>query len=170
MVKRFIPPFGNDRIRLRLIEEKDLPMTLAWRNQDHIRKWFIHPDRISMEQHQNWYRQYSQRDDDYLFIIEEIRDMKKPVGQVSIYNIDWITHKAEFGRLLIGESEAQGKGIAKMASQILLDYAFDTLGLNRFELEVFSSNEPALSIYRFMGFKSVRDENGLYKMVKIFVN
>ena len=54
MPKRIIAPLVNGRVRLRLLEEADLPMTLAWRNQDHIRKWFFHSDVITPEQHRRW--------------------------------------------------------------------------------------------------------------------
>ena len=59
------------RIRLRLLEEQDLPQTLAWRNQDHIRRWFFSSERLTPEQHAGWFARYRQRDDDFVFIIEE---------------------------------------------------------------------------------------------------
>jgi len=46
-------------------------MTRAWRNQDHIRKWFFHSDPITTEQHLAWWQRYQDRDDDFVFIIEE---------------------------------------------------------------------------------------------------
>jgi RimJ/RimL family protein N-acetyltransferase len=165
MSKPVIPPLGKGRIQVRLLEENDLPMTLRWRNQDHIRKWFIHPEILSLEQHQAWFRGYLQRDNDYVFIIEETRDFKKPVGQVSLYNIDWEGRLAEFGRLMIGEAQAQGKGLAKEASRLLLVYAFKRLGLTRVVLEVFENNEPALAIYRDCGFREVSEGSGLKKFV-----
>jgi diamine N-acetyltransferase len=167
MAKRVIFPIENDRIRLRLLEVRDLPMILAWRNQDQIRRWFLHSEIISPQKHKEWYKKYLPRDNDYVFIIEEIRDLNRAVGQISTYRIEWNNKKAEFGRLMIGEPEAQGKGLAKIAAELLLNYAFIELGINRFELEVFGNNEPALAIYRFLGFTEVSDANGLKKMVKI---
>jgi diamine N-acetyltransferase len=167
MAKRTILPIENDRIRLRLLEAQDLPMTLAWRNQDQIRRWFLNSETISMEQHQRWYDQYSQRDDDFIFIIEEIRDLRKPVGQISIYKIDWLERCAEFGRLLIGEPSAREKSIAKEATSLILDVAFKTLKLNRIELEVYCNNEPALAIYRQCGFYEQSTLDGVTKMIRI---
>lgn len=165
MGKRIITPIEKGRIRLRLLEATDLPMTLRWRNEDHIRKWFVHSKVISPDQHQKWYEQYSQRDDDYVFIIEEKQNFQKPVGQVSIYKIDWNCRSAEFGRLLIGEQKAQRKGIAKEATGLLLNYAFTTLGIDEVELLVKKDNKPAIAIYRSLGFCKVSDSDDLKKMV-----
>jgi RimJ/RimL family protein N-acetyltransferase len=71
MGKRHLPPIQAGRVRLRLLEEQDLPRTLAWRNQDHIRRWFFFNERLTLEQHTGWFARYQQRDDDFVFIIEE---------------------------------------------------------------------------------------------------
>lgn len=167
MAKRQLDPLVGQRVRLRLLEEADLPMTLAWRNQEHIRVWFVHADPLTWEQHKNWCTQYFQRDNDFIFIIEETRDLHKPVGQISLYNIEWDQGRAEYGRLLIGEPEAAGKGVAKEATHVLLDYAFGPLGLAEITLEVFSTNLPAMAIYRACGFLEVGESGGLKKMVKV---
>jgi RimJ/RimL family protein N-acetyltransferase len=168
MSKHTISSIKKGRIHLRLLEESDLPMTLKWRNQDHIRKWFIHSEVLSINQHQEWFDGYLQRDNDYLFIIEETRDVNKPVGQLSLYNIDWASNCAEYGRLLIGEADARGKGIAQEASFLLLHYAFKELKLKEIELAVSNDNKPAIAVYRACGFQEVPEDsrlNGLKKMV-----
>jgi RimJ/RimL family protein N-acetyltransferase len=142
-------------------------MTLAWRNQDHIRIWFVHADPLTWEQHKNWCTQYFQRDNDFIFIIEEIRDLHKPVGQISLYSIEWDRGRAEYGRLLIGESEAVGKGMAKEATNVLLEYAFSQFGLTEITLEVFSTNVAAIAIYQACGFREVSESDGLKRMVKV---
>ncbi len=164
MNKLVIPLISKGRIRLRLLEEPDLPMTLKWRNQDHIRRWFIHSEILSIDQHQNWFDAYLQKDNDYLFIIE-IFDIYRPVGQISLYNIDWASHCAEYGRLIIGEADAHGKGIAKEASRMLLHFAFSVLGLKEITLEVHKDNKPALTIYVACGFKEISKHGDLIKMV-----
>ena len=167
MTKRQLGPLVGQRVRLRLLEEADLPVTLAWRNQDHIRTWFVHADLLTWEQHQNWSTQYFQRDNDFIFVIEETRDLHKPVGQISLYNIEWDQRRAEYGRLLIGEPEAVGKGVAKEATNVLLDFAFGQLGLAEVALEVFSTNLAAIAIYRAYGFCEVGESGGLKRMVKV---
>src|SRR5688572_28340280 len=87
--KRPLPPITSANVRLRLIGQSDLATTRAWRNQDDIRKWFLTSSVISPEQHESWFAQYRDRDDDFVFIIEETETLCRPVGQVSIYGIDW---------------------------------------------------------------------------------
>jgi diamine N-acetyltransferase len=155
MSKLNISSIKKGRIHLRLLEESDLPMTLKWRNQDHIRKWFIHSEVLSIKQHQKWFDEYLKKDNDYLFIIEESMDVNRPVGQISLYNIDWASHCAEYGRLIIGEADACGKGIAKEASLMLLNYAFTILKIKGIYLEVFENNYSAIAVYRACGFQEV---------------
>lgn len=141
-------------------------MTRNWRNQDQIRKWFLHSDIIMPEQHQEWFEKYLGRDDDFLFIIEEISEFPKPVGQISLYHIDWQERKAEFGRLLVGEPTARHKGIAKKATAILLDFAFQEWGIREIHLEVLRQNEPAMAIYDQLGFLRIAETNDRIEMVR----
>ena len=165
MPKPFITPIKSENILLRLLEQSDLALTLAWRNQDKIRKWFINSEVINQEQHQNWYARYRECDNDLLFIIEETRTLHKPIGQISLYHLDWETGKGECGRLLIGEKAALHRGFAKQATKLLLDYAFGQLRMKEIELIVVSENIVAISLYKSCGFKEVEEIKGLKKMV-----
>jgi RimJ/RimL family protein N-acetyltransferase len=135
------------------LEESDLPMTLKWRNQDQIRRWFIHSEIISMEQHQEWFNKYIQLENDYVFIIEDNLHLQKPIGQISLYNITWIEKRAELGRLMIGDVEARCKGFAKQSAQLLVCLAFIQLHLKELYLEVFKNNSTAVAIYKKCGFQ-----------------
>ena len=164
-MKRAIAPLVNGRIRLRLLEDADLATTLAWRNQDDVRKWFFHSDVITPEQHQAWYAQYRHRDDDFVFVIEETEALHRPVGQVSLYHIDWAAGRAEFGRLMIGDPEARGLGLAKLATDRLVGEATGAWGLGEVYLECVESNFAALAVYRACGFRATRhDGPGIVKM------
>lgn len=153
MGKREVRPIDDhSRVRLRLLEEGDLPLTLGWRNQDHIRKWFFYAEVLTFDQHQAWFQKYQTRDNDYVFIIEDISSGCRPVGQIAIYNIDWEKGRGEFGRLMIGDPEAAGKGFARPATQLVLSVAFGALGLEEVYLEVFANNERAIAVYQKCGF------------------
>ena len=167
MPKRVIPPLAGERVRLRLLEEADLPCTLAWRNQDHIRRWFVHADVITPEQHRRWFDGYRERDDDFVFVIEETRDLRKPVGQVSLYRLDSARHRAEYWRLMIGEAYATGRGLAHEATDVLIRYATTALGLHEIELEVFADNAAAVAIYSACGFRLREQRGPLLHMVRM---
>ena len=152
MSKRHVLPIETQRIRLRLLQERDLPLTLAWRNQEHIRKWFFHCDLIAPDQHRAWFEQYRERDDDFVFLIEEVQRQYRPVGQLALYNIDFDGKRAEFGRLMIGEPDARGKGLAREATVALLGAVLKTFGLDEVYLEVLADNDAAIKVYTACGF------------------
>lgn len=166
MTKRLISPLAGERVQLRLLDEADLPRTLAWRNQDQIRRWFVHSDVITPEQHHRWFEAYQERDDDFVFLIEETRDLQRPVGQVSLYRIDWARRQAEYGRLMIGEAEASGRGLAREATAVLIRFATTTLGIREIELEVFADNAAAIAIYSACGFRLQDHRGTLLHMVR----
>jgi RimJ/RimL family protein N-acetyltransferase len=162
--KPVLPSIENRRIRLRLLGVDDLEMTRNWRNQDPIRKWFIHSDIITPEQHRQWFEAYLVRDNDFVFVIEERIALRKPVGQISLYNIEWPQRRAEFGRLMIGDLEAQGKGIAKDAMILLLEFVERAWTIDEVYLDVYADNYPALSIYKSLGFMPVMEVDGMIHM------
>lgn len=166
MGKRLIPPLRGERVSLRLLEEADLPRTLAWRNQDHIRRWFVHSDVITAEDHRRWFAGYRERDDDFVFVIEETLDLRRPVGQVSLYRIDWSRHRAEYGRLMIGAPEAARRGLGRDATDVLIRYATTALGMREIVLDVFADNAPALAIYAACGFRVQERCGDLLHMVR----
>lgn len=151
MPKRSLAPIIGDKVTLRQLSEGDLSMTMSWRNQDQIRRWFLHSAVISQDQHLGWYAKYSDRDDDLVFIIED-RQNGRPVGQVAIYNIDWNAGTGEFGRLMIGDPTASGRGLARAATETLVAEAFGSWGLRRLDLDVLEDNHVATHIYRRCGF------------------
>jgi RimJ/RimL family protein N-acetyltransferase len=153
MEKRPIPPWQAGRIRLRLLEAEDLPRTLAWRNQDHIRRWFFFSARLTLEQHIGWFARYQQCDDDFVFIIEETGSELRPIGQAAIYNVDWVGGTAEYGRLMIGEADAAGRGLAREATNAVVTLAFEQLGLQEIHVEVIPGNAGSIKLCKACGFE-----------------
>lgn len=164
-MKRNVAPFGNDVVRLRLIEERDLETTLSWRNRDEARIWFKTAGLIPLDQHRAWYQSYLKKDDDFLFIIEA---NNKLVGQASVYGIDWNSLRAEIGRFLVAPGES-GKGYINQACGQLVRFCTETLGVTYLFLEVFEDNEKAIRIYKRNGFVEEQRYAGLIRMGRSFV-
>lgn len=142
------------RVRLRPLAEDDLPLTRAWRNRDEIRRWFRTSDPIGEAQHAAWWERHRDRDDDFVWIVEEKRATgdPRPVGMVSLYGIDDARGEAEFGRLLVGEPDAAGRGLATEATRLVVEFALGELGLGRVHLEVAAGNAAAIAVYERCGF------------------
>ena len=157
MPKRTIEPLVTERLTLRLLEERDLPATLAWRNRDDIRCWFLNPDKLVWENHLGWFRKYQERDDDFMFVIEENGNVQRPVGQIGLYRVDWEASQAEYGRLMIGEPTGAGRGLAQEATEALLGFAQISLKLRRVYLEVMNHNDRAIKLYQRCGFRQASE-------------
>src|SRR5665213_1908803 len=110
-MKPNLQPFGNATIQLRLITEADLDLTIGWRNREDVRRWFKNSQIITIEQHRAWFAQYAPRNDDFVFIVEALG---RPVGQASVYGIEWEKGSAEVGRFIAAPG-ASGRGYIGMA-------------------------------------------------------
>lgn len=159
-MKRTLQPFGNDTIQLRLITESDLDLTLGWRNRDDVRCWFKKTHVIAKDHHWAWFGHYADRDDDFVFIVEALG---RPVGQASVYGIDWEKGSAEVGRF-IAAPEANGRGYIGMACAELLRFCRTSLHLNFVFLEVKENNERAIRLYARNGFREEGRAQGLIRM------
>jgi UDP-4-amino-4,6-dideoxy-N-acetyl-beta-L-altrosamine N-acetyltransferase len=142
--------FKKRDIYLRRLTKKDLSLIIKWRNTPEIKKWFFSNERFTIEKQIKWYEEYRKKKDARCFIICK---KSKPIGTVSLYDIDHKEKKAQFGRLLIGQKQDRGKGYAKQATKIMIKYAFCELRLKEVFLEIFRDNIKAISIYRKCGFK-----------------
>jgi RimJ/RimL family protein N-acetyltransferase len=76
------------------------------------------------------------------------------VGTVGLSQIDWGGNCAEYG-ILLGEPAARGQGVAYRASQIVLRYGFEILGLDKVSLRAFADNDSARRLYEGLGFTPI---------------
>jgi len=160
-----ISTITGTHINLRPLQFSDLPLTLTWRNDPSIRKWFVYSELISWEQHLNFYNKYVTRPDDFIYIIEFKDEAHTPVGQISLYNLNNEAKTAEFGRLMIGQISERGKGYAEEATALILKDAILNKGFSEIFLDVFISNQPAIHVYSKLGFLVTGQNNNMYHMV-----
>ena len=76
------------------------------------------------------------------------------IGVTSLSKINWRNRNAELA-IFIGKKELWSKGLGSEALVLLLDYAFNVLGLNKVYLRVFEYNERAIKSYLKVGFRIV---------------
>ncbi len=146
------------RLKIRQLMPEDLEKVRQWRNLESIRKWFFSMDDIiSSKQQIAWYKDYLDNDKDIMFIVEETLNINEPIGTAALYNIDMLKRDAEFGRLVIGNFEARGRGIGQECLYVICNFGFKELGLEKIYLEVFKDNICAVKLYEKAGFNSVRD-------------
>lgn len=76
---------------------------------------------------------------------------ERPVGFVTLYDLDWRARNAEIS-YLIRPSE-QGQGYATEAVEICLGYAFNELGLEKVYAVVREGNEASIHVLEKVGFQ-----------------
>lgn len=76
----------------------------------------------------------------------------EPVGVIGLLNIDKTNLKAEY-YITIGSVRHKRKGIAYIATMLIIEYAFEELMLNKVYLNVDADNEAACGLYERTGFK-----------------
>ena len=75
-----------------------------------------------------------------------------PVGLIGLLGIDRKNLKAEY-YICMGEQGFKGRGVAKSASMLLLDYAFGELGLNKVYLYTEEEHLAAQRLFDRLGFE-----------------
>ena len=84
-----------------------------------------------------------------LSIVEKSTDIH--IGSTGLHGIDQ-THRSCIFGITVGDKSKWGKGYGTEATQLMVNYAFGTLNLNRVQLHVFSFNDRAKSVYERVGF------------------
>jgi RimJ/RimL family protein N-acetyltransferase len=74
------------------------------------------------------------------------------LGHLALVRPDWVSRMMTFYIVLLDPS-VWGKGYGGEATQLITDYAFNMLNLNRLQLHVNAENEPAKAVYRKAGFR-----------------
>lgn len=141
----------SERIEIRAIEENELETIAAWRNDPAVYEFFYEYAPISLRQQKNWFDKQISNPNEMNFIVAS-RSEKKPIGTVSIYNIDRRNRKAEWGRLLIGDKNFLSGGYGSEIEALILEYCFEHLNLNKLYCDILKSNEKVISLHEKFGF------------------
>ncbi len=75
------------------------------------------------------------------------------IGEIVLNDIS-IPNKSAFMRMAIWQSEKRGLGYGSEALESIIKFAFNSLNLNRIELEVYEFNKHARRLYENLGFKT----------------
>lgn len=135
-------------VSIRPITPNDTDKIIAWRNNPRVRRNFIDQNLLTKEIHTRWLETVVNTGKAEQFIIEADGT---GVGSVFLRDIDNAHKKAEFG-IFIGEDGYAGKGVGTEAARKILEYAFDSIGLNKVFLRVLADNAAAIRSYEKCGF------------------
>ena len=105
---------------------------------------------FSLEVAERWYATRGEHDDRLDLAILELEGGGY-VGEVVLNELDPVNRSCGFRICLVGP-RAFGRGFGTEATRLILDHAFDVVGLNRVELEVYDFNPRARHVYEKVGF------------------
>jgi RimJ/RimL family protein N-acetyltransferase len=77
--------------------------------------------------------------------------MNKPIGTATLYKINHHLGWGEIG-LVIGEKDYWGKGVSSETIELMLQFAFETLGLRRITGGSYASNRGMNFTFKMLGF------------------
>ncbi len=141
------------RIRLRAMEEEDLPLFVVWLNDPEVTMGLSLYLPLSFQDEKAWFESmHNQPQEKHPLMIEVAQDDDwVPVGNCGFGSLDWRVRSAEFG-IGIGAKEYWGQGYGSEATKLMLQHGFNTLNLNRIMLRVFDINPRARRVYEKVGY------------------
>jgi RimJ/RimL family protein N-acetyltransferase len=144
-----------NKLTLRTVNETDIENLRVWKNMN--KNFFFYKQEISESQQTEWFNQYLNRPDDYIFIVELNNQL--PIGCMGIRKLDkeWDAYN-----IILGESEFGRKGYMSVAFKKMLDFASNSESLP-ITLKVLKEN-PAVSWYEKNGFKKMSIEDSHFYM------
>lgn len=151
------------KVQIRPLQENDAYTSVKWRNDPEVFKYTgnTYKNEIKLENELEWIRKVTNNPCDYRCAI--IADGEY-VGNIYLTNIE--DGVAEL-HIFLGDKGVWGKGVAKQACLLIIDYAFNTLKLHKIFLKVRKENTSAFHLYQRLGFNIVEDD-GTWTTMELF--
>lgn len=139
----------GEQIYLRPITADDTELAVRWRNQPSVVANFLYRKPITPKDHENWLANKVFKGLVHQFIVCRNED-DKPLGSAYLQNFDEESRRAEWG-IYLGEEQTYGKGVGTEAGHLILDYAFNTLGLHKVVSRVLARNTASARMSEKVG-------------------
>lgn len=156
----------EETISLRPLEREDLNFVHQLDNNATVmRYWFEEPYQTFVELNALYEEHIHDQSERRFVVVCNDRNS----GVVELVEIDHVHRRAEFQ--IIIAPDHQGKGLARKALRLAMDYGFGVLNLHKIYLIVDRDNQQAIHIYEGLGFAqegTLREEffiNGQYRDV-----
>ncbi|MBV9216977.1 MAG: GNAT family N-acetyltransferase [Acidobacteria bacterium] len=142
-----------DGLYLRSVREEDVDEVLALvtRNYEHLRTFmeWAKPD-YGEEDAIDWVQRAVRDGEEGKVLNFFIRRDDRIIGTIGFSSFDHDAKVTEIG-YWVDEAE-EGKGITSRATKVMLDLAFNDLGMNRVQIRCADANERSAAIPRKLGF------------------
>jgi RimJ/RimL family protein N-acetyltransferase len=139
----------------RVVLRRHAPANLAA-----FQRWYSDPEIARLNRHESGVMRRDEIDrffsarvlgPDTLSLAIHVLETGRLIGTCAFSHLDGDNGSALY-HITIGERDAWGRGYGTEATDLMLEHAFERLGLHRIGLSVFSFNERAIASYRKSGF------------------
>lgn len=144
-----------DHVMIRPVEAADIEFLRKWRNDSTITGFLRKIGIITKEMQKQWFDEYLNDDSEIFFSIEETDDLNRLVGSLALYHLDSKKESCEIGKILIGDSEAHGRGMGRKSFVMAMKIGFQKLGMQRIVVTVHPENTPSYMNILKTGFRKM---------------
>ena len=149
-------------IRLRQIEEEDLPQLRDWRNAAWLRPYVREYRLLNMVNQREWFEHISTSRNVEMFGIVVTADeypdnpaityeRTRLAGVCVLTSINWVNRTAEVSLYVVPSAQRQGAGTEVLKK--LEEIAFSEFNLQRIWAEIYEFNEPSIELFERAGFQ-----------------
>lgn len=145
--------FRGTKIYLDTINREDLSKLMYWRNLPEYRKHFREYRELNMDMQIRWYETKVINDHTTEMFAIRLNDTNELIGCCGLCYINWVHRNADLS-LYIGweKSYIDNKGYAKEACELLFNYGFKELGLQKIWTEIYCFDTKKMELYSSLGF------------------
>jgi RimJ/RimL family protein N-acetyltransferase len=141
---------GKKAILCPLDKERRLENCYRWMNDPDVNYFLAVFLPQTKAKEGEWFDGAGKDDKNVVFAIEILEG--RHIGMIGLHNINWKDRTAMTGTV-IGEKELWGKGYGTDAKMLLLDFAFNSLGLEKINSEALEFNERSINYSLGCGYK-----------------
>jgi RimJ/RimL family protein N-acetyltransferase len=148
-----VPALAGARVRLRALRADDADDLYTLQSDPRVMRYWSHPAWTSREQAVERIAQLA-RDNatsEFYSWATTIDGADRLIGTVSLFALNRANRRAEIGYALAAES--WGRGYATEGLHLAIEFAFDTLGLERLEADIDPRNEASCRLVERVGFQ-----------------
>ena len=143
----------SDRLALRPMEAADAEQIAAWLRNEPAYDFGLGRFPLSAVEIDDWIKKIGEKEPpseiEFAVVLRESGEL---IGENGLYSIDWLARTAESGTWIY-RPEYRGSGYGTEAKHLLLEYAFDRLGLNMIWSWVKMSNTRSQAALRKQGYR-----------------
>lgn len=147
------PVLETERLSLRQMTEADAPTVHFLRSDDVVMRYIDRPRAQSLEDAKAWMDKVEDlrlNDEGVVWGIY-LKGEPRMVGNILLWSFKPEAARAEVGYVM--HPDFQRRGIIGEALDCILDYAFDTIGLNGVEADIQPGNEASINLVLKKGFR-----------------